>query len=72
MKVSLFNYSGEFPVSITYSLFGPGPHNLTIVANSTYGKVAKFITTFTNPDPFSNNNNNYFLMNVNNLLCFSV
>ena len=45
-------HSGEFPVVFYNSSFEPGPHNLTIIANSTNGKVAQYFDTFTIPDRF--------------------
>ena len=45
---------GEFPVIIDYTSFRQGPHNFTIIANSTNGEVAKFFHSFILSDPIGN------------------
>ena len=38
---------GEFPLAINHTRFGPGPHELTVIVNSTTGQVAKEVISFT-------------------------
>ena len=42
LRVSL-PYTGEFPVTVNHTQFEPGPHKLTVIANSTTGQVAEEI-----------------------------
>ena len=58
---------GELPVTIDFSPFdrAPGDHNFTIVANSTLGEIAEFITTISFPGTVYNNE---YALHYNNFI----